>query len=178
LNQIISEAKTQEQPIKDKNWNWFGISVIIILLDQISKYFVRVNIDYGDIVRVTTKFFWLTNIRNTGAAFSFSFGNASVNRLVFIVISSLAAILLIYLILKSKNRTESFAYALILGGALGNLIDRIFLGSVTDFLWCDFPDWIMHRWPVFNIADSSIVVAIVILILYTLFWEKKKVEDK
>ena len=58
------------------------------------------------------------------------------------------------------------------------MIDRIILGKVTDFLWLDFPDVIMDRWPVFNIADSSIVVAIAIMAVYILFFNKKTEEDK
>ncbi len=63
---------------------------------------------------------------------------------------------------------------MILGGAFGNLIDRIFFGGVTDFIWWDFPDFIMERWPVFNIADSSIVVAICLLVVYYLFFREEK----
>ena len=77
--------------------------------------------------------------------------------------------MIVYLSAKSKNKLEIFSFALILGGAIGNLIDRIFMGSVTDFIWCDFPDVIMMRWPVFNIADSSIVIAIVLMIASTIF---------
>ena len=76
-----------------------------------------------------------------------------------------------------KNKLEIFYFALILGGALGNLIDRIFIGSVTDFIWCDFPDIIMTRWPIFNIADSSIVIAMILMIASTLF-HKDKYEEK
>ena len=176
INEIQPVEILKEKP--KNNYVFLWISTIIIILDQITKYIIRTNLDYGEIIRVTKKFFWITYVRNTGAAFSFSFGDAVLNKIIFIVISSLASVMLVILIKKSNAKIETIAYSLILGGAIGNLIDRIFLGSVTDFLWCDFPDWIMHRWPVFNIADSSIVVAIVILVFYTLFLEKKNVEDK
>ena len=65
---------------------------------------------------------------------------------------------------------------MILGGAIGNLTDRIIFGSVTDFIWCDFPDFIMQRWPIFNIADSSIVIAMILLFISTIFL--KNVEAK
>ena len=178
MNQVLNKIQTEKSSAGKSNFVFLWISIVVIFLDQLTKHLIRANLDYGEIIKITEKLFWLTYIRNTGAAFSFSFGDAALNKIIFIVVSSLASVLLIVLIKKSKSKLETIAYSLILGGALGNLIDRIFLGSVTDFLWCDFPDWIMHRWPVFNLADSSIVVAIVILVLYTLFWEKKKVEDQ
>lgn len=178
MNREINEIKLGEGSAGKSNFVFLWISTLVILLDQLTKYLIRANLGYGETIYVTKKLFWLTYVRNTGAAFSFSFGDDALNKIVFIVVSSLASVFLLILIKKTKSKTELIAYTLILGGAMGNLIDRIFLGSVTDFLWCDFPDWIMHRWPVFNIADSSIVVAIVILVLYTLFWEKKKVEDQ
>ena len=95
-----------------------------------------------------------------------------------IIISTVAIILIVYLSAKSKNKLEIFSFALILGGAIGNLIDRIFIGSVTDFIWCDFPDVIMTRWPIFNLADSSIVIAIVLMIASTIFIKEKHKEKE
>ena len=145
------------------------VSLIVIIFDQVSKYVIRSSIEPGQIIKLTPKLIWLTSIQNTGAAFSFSFGNPLLNRILFIIISIIAIILIVYLSAKSKNKLEIFSFALILGGAIGNLVDRIFMGSVTDFIWCDFPDVIMTRWPVFNVADSSIVIAIVLMIASTLF---------
>ncbi len=156
---------------------FYWVSLIVIILDQVSKYVVRSSIEPGQIIKLSPKLIWLTFIQNTGAAFSFSFGNPLINRFLFIIISLIAVTFIIYLSIKSKNRLEILSFALILGGALGNLIDRIFIGSVTDFIWCDFPDIIMTRWPVFNIADSSIVIAIILMIASTLF-QKEKHEEK
>jgi len=164
-------------------YSW--VSLIVIILDQASKYIVRASLELRDIIEITPKFIWLTYVQNTGAAFSFSFGNPLLNRILFIIISIIAIIVIVYLSAKSKNKLEIFSFALILGGAIGNLVDRILLGSVTDFIWCDFPDVIMHRWPyvimtrwpVFNIADSSIVIAIVLMIASTLF-QREKIEEK
>ena len=156
---------------------FYWVSLIVIILDQVSKYVVKSSIEPGQIIKLSPKLIWLTSIQNTGAAFSFSFGDPLINRILFIIISFIAVTFIIYLSIKSKNRLEILSFALILGGALGNLIDRIFIGSVTDFIWCDFPDIIMTRWPVFNIADSSIVIAIILMIASTLF-QKEKHEEK
>lgn len=169
------------QIVPATKWNnliYLWISLGVIVFDQLTKYLIRSNLEYGEILRITRKLIWITNIKNTGAAFSFSFGSVGLNRIIFISVSILASIMLIYLIRKTSSKMELISYSLILGGAVGNLIDRIVFGGVTDFIWCDFPDFIMRRWPVFNIADSSIVVAITIMIIYTLFFGKQPVEDE
>lgn len=155
---------------------FYWVSLIVIILDQISKYVVRNSIEPGEIIKLSPKLIWLTLVQNTGAAFSFSFGNPLLNRILFIIISTLAIILIIYMSIKSKNRMEILSFALIIGGAIGNLIDRILMGSVTDFIWCDFPDVIMTRWPIFNLADSSIVIAIFLMIVSMLFNKEKHKE--
>jgi len=162
--------------LKELPYLW--VTLIIIFFDQVSKYVVRSTIEPGQVIKITPKLIWLTSVQNTGAAFSFSFGNQLLNRILFIVISTVAIILIVYLSAKSKNKLEIFSFALILGGAIGNLIDRIFIGSVTDFIWCDFPDVIMTRWPIFNLADSSIVIAIVIMIASTIFIKEKHKEKE
>lgn len=154
-----------------KKFKYFLITFIIVVLDQFSKYAIRNWVDFGPgkIIKVTENFFWLTWVQNTGAAFSFSFGSEGLNRIIFIVVSLLAVGLISYYIIKSESKIEKYALSLVLGGAMGNLLDRIFIGSVTDFIWWDFPDIFMYRWPVFNIADSSIVAAIVLMIGYYIF---------
>ena len=129
-------------------------------------------------IEVIGNLFRLTHVQNTGAAFSLSFGSPLTNSIVFISISFIFLILLVYIMNKSNSKTELLAYSLVIGGAVGNLLDRIILGSVTDFLDVDFPDFIMHRWPIFNIADSAIVIAITILLIYYVFFEKKTLEVK
>ena len=152
---------------------YLWISLLVIILDQFSKFEVRKLIAYGHTVKLTKKFFWLTNITNHGAAFSFSIGSDNLNRIFFIVFSLITIIIIFYLALKTKSKLEMIAFFLILGGAFGNLIDRIVLGGVTDFVWVDFPDFIMERWPVFNIADSSIFIALGLLIIKSLFFTEK-----
>ena len=149
------------------------ITIFIILLDQISKYEIRHLIGYGDVIKLTDKFLWLTNVTNKGAAFSLSFGPDELNRVIFIVVSIITIFIISYIAYQSKSKMEITAFSLILGGAFGNLIDRIFNGGVTDFIYVDFPDIIMERWPVFNVADSSIVIALVLIIIESLFFAKK-----
>jgi len=161
-----------------KKIQFVWISLLVILLDQISKFIIRSNLELGEILKVTKKLFWITYVQNTGAAFSLSLGSDNVNRIFFICFTLIATIFIFYIFWKSKSRIEKISFSLILGGAIGNLIDRITIGSVTDFLWCDFPDFLMHRWPVFNVADSSIVIALSIMIVYHIFFEKKHLEEK
>ncbi|HOD55003.1 MAG TPA: signal peptidase II [Candidatus Cloacimonadota bacterium] len=156
---------------------YLWISLTIIILDQITKLLVRIKMPDNSI-EVIGNLFRLTHVQNTGAAFSLSFGSPLTNRIVFISISFIFLILLVYIMNKSNSKTELLAYSLVIGGAVGNLLDRIILGSVTDFLDVDFPDFIMHRWPIFNIADSAIVIAITILLIYYVFFEKKTLEVK
>ena len=89
-----------------------------------------------------------------------------------------ASIGIVYLIIKSDSskRIELWAYSFILVGAVGNMIDRIFYGKVIDFIDCDFPDFIMERWPIFNIADSFISVGMVLLFMHFIFYDKKHSE--
>ena len=157
---------------------YLWIMLVVIIIDQFSKLLVRNSLELGEIIKITPKIIWITYVQNTGAAFSISFGTPGLNKTVFIIVSLLAIFLIFYLLSKTSSKIEKISFALILGGAVGNLIDRIALGSVTDFIWCDFPDAIMIRWPVFNIADSSIVIAITIMVGDTIFHRDKAVEEK
>ena len=157
-----------------KRINYFLISLLIIIIDQLSKLYIRTTMVPGDLIRLTPKFFWIRYVENRGAGFSFSFGNPDLNRIIFSLITIIAVFVLIFLILKTISRTEALGFSLVLGGAMGNLIDRIWMGKVTDFVDWDFPDLIMERWPVFNVADSSIVCGVCLLAIFYLFWERKK----
>ena len=128
-------------------------------------------------------FFYLTHVQNPGAAFSIGFESPVINRVFFSVVSFLMIFVILYMLKISKSICEKLAYALIVGGAIGNLIDRVVLGSVTDFFDFDFFTinifgFYMERWPVFNIADSSIVIAMVLLVFYALFLEKRDAPEE
>ena len=121
------------------------------------------------------QFFRLTYIENAGIAWGIPFGS----RIFLVIFTICAIILLIYFITKiiEGPLLPKISLALILGGALGNLIDRIRTGYVVDFFDFDFPDFIMHRFAVFNIADSAVSVGMTLLIIHIIFFESKQKTD-
>ena len=141
--------------------SYLGISLLVIVLDQISKLWILAKFQYGDSLPLTS-FFNLVYARNTGAAFSFLAGQGGWQRFFFIGIALAASVLIVYLLRKhAQERGFCFALSLILGGALGNLIDRVRFGYVVDFL--DFYAAGYH-FPAFNVADSAITVGAALLI--------------
>jgi signal peptidase II len=157
--------------LKTKNNYVFlvGIAALVAILDQAIKLLVLAKIPaYGSIV-VIPGFFDLTHIYNTGGAFGFLAGKSSLFRhLFFLTASAVAMGMIVYLYLKTPREFLFLrsGLAMILGGAVGNVIDRIRLGKVVDFLDLYVKD--LH-WPAFNIADSAITVGILIFIYHLLF---------
>ena len=141
---------------------WLGLAFIILIADQFTKVLIVGYYQLGDSTYVTN-FFNLVRWHNTGAAFSFLAGASGWQRWFFTVLGLLAAAVIVWM-LKSHAGQKLFAFALacILGGALGNVIDRILYGHVVDFL--DF-HWRGWHFPAFNIADSAITIGAVCLIL-------------
>jgi signal peptidase II len=160
--------------ILEKRYYFLWVTVLILLLDQATKLRVKSNLNIGESISVLGDFFRITLVTNPGAAFSLSLGSNAVNRLFFIISSSLAIVIFLYLLSKRNRRIVQYAYALILGGAVGNLIDRIAYGAVIDFFDFKFFTFIMERWPVFNIADSAIVLAVMLLLIDIFFPAKEK----
>ena len=148
------------------------IAFLIIILDQITKYFVM---DYllGGFVTITS-FFNLVHVFNTGISFSLLSNNTSWAPLVFSLVGSLIVLLLIFWLYKSENRTHATGLGLIIGGALGNIIDRLVHGAVFDFL--DFHLYDYH-FPAFNVADMSISVGVFIVIVDSIFIQGSKKKD-
>jgi signal peptidase II len=141
---------------------WLGIAGLIIVLDQLSKILVDKTFAYGERVSVLP-IFDFTLLYNRGAAFSFLAGGAGWQRWFFTVIGLGAAALIIWLLSKhGHQRMFSWAITLILGGALGNVIDRMIHGHVIDFLLFYYDKW---YFPAFNIADSAITVGAVLMIV-------------
>lgn len=141
---------------------WLGIAAIVILLDQLSKITITRLFAYGDSHPVTS-FFNLVLVYNKGAAFSFLAQSAGWQRYFFTGIGIAAALFIIYLLKKNPGqRLFCSALALILGGAIGNVIDRIAYGHVIDFLDFYAAGW---HWPAFNVADSAITVGAVLFVL-------------
>jgi len=140
---------------------WYALALMVALLDQLSKYWIGAVFAFGE-VRPYTGFFNLVLTYNKGAAFSFLAGAGGWQRGFFTAVA-LVAIAVIGVLLKRHARERRFclALALILGGAIGNVIDRILLGHVVDFLDFHFAGW---HWPAFNLADSAISVGAALLI--------------
>ena len=141
---------------------WLGLALIILLADQFTKVLIVGNYALGDSTYVTN-FFNVVRAHNTGAAFSFLAGAGGWQRWFFTGIGLVAAIFMVWMLKShSGQKLFSFAISLILGGAIGNVIDRLWHGYVVDFL--DF-HWKTMHFPAFNVADSAISVGAVCLIL-------------
>lgn len=135
-------------------------------LDQATKLWVDRNLTYADRIPVIEGFFYLTHVRNPGAAFSlFSTMDPTIRMTFFLIVALIAMAIVIsfYRKLLDSDRLSALALGLILGGALGNLIDRVTRGEVVDFL--RFHLWSGYSWPDFNLADSFIVVGACVLML-------------
>lgn len=140
---------------------------IIMVLDQITKYIVEQRIRMFEVIPVLPGFFNLTRVRNKGAAFSVLSTAPDVFRIAFFVTVTLAAVVVIALLIrKTHERVLVFAFSLIMGGALGNVIDRLRFGEVVDFIQWYYKS---HYWPSFNVADSAITAGVVLLGIDMLF---------
>ncbi len=148
-------------------WKVFLVAVAASLpLDVITKHWVATTLAYGDRVSVVEGFFYLTHVRNPGAAFSMFATAPEPFRRWFFPIATGVAIVLIFSFFRQlapRDRLSGAALGLILGGVVGNLLDRIRFGEVIDFLHIRL--WTGHSWPDFNVADSAIVIGVGLLIL-------------
>lgn len=144
-------------------WLWYGISLAVILLDQWTKNLAEAHLNYAE-ARPVTGFFDLTLAYNRGAAFSFLSDESGWQRWFFSIIAAVVSVVLVVWIwrLGSTQRVLAAGLALILGGAIGNLYDRLLLGHVVDFISVHYQH---HYWPAFNIADSAITCGAVLLIV-------------
>ncbi|GGA70993.1 lipoprotein signal peptidase [Neiella marina] len=141
---------------------WIWVAVLTFVLDQATKLWVIGAFELYERVAVTS-FFNLTYVRNYGAAFSFLSDAGGWQRWFFTIIAFAVSVMLLYWLRKNdaSQRLQNIAFALVLGGALGNVIDRLYHGFVIDFL--DFYVGNYH-WPAFNVADSAICVGAGLLI--------------
>ena len=142
----------------------FFISACVFILDRITKHLASAYIDVHQSIPVINGFFHLTLVHNSGAAFGLL-----KNQVPLFIVTSLCAVVLIIrdLLLNRPHRLYNCALSLILAGAAGNLVDRLFLGYVVDFL--DF-----RVWPVFNVADSAITIGVCLLGYLILTGKDKK----
>jgi signal peptidase II len=143
-------------------WPWLALAVVILILDQFTKTLILGYYKLGDATYVTS-FFNIVRAHNTGAAFSFLADAAGWQRWFLTVIGVAAALFIVWMLRShAGQKLFSFAMALILGGAIGNVVDRMMHGYVVDFL--DFHLAGRH-FPAFNIADSAITIGAICLIL-------------
>ena len=166
----------------------YAVVIVVILLDQITKNIVKSSMYLYQSIPLLGDFFRLTYIENPGMAFGIQFHN----KVWFTLLSVVAAIIVLIYLLRMANDKIVFrlAMALILGGAVGNLIDRLLFGKVVDFLdveffdlsipafdvlFISFPGYALTRWPVFNIADSAVTCGMIIL-TWIIFFQKSYLE--
>ena len=140
-------------------------AILIVVADRISKWIVIHNMQPGESIRlIGENLLRFTYVQNPGIAFGIRIIPGS-----FLAVFSIITSLILIVILYQQRRQltwMSFSLGLILGGAIGNVIDRLKYGEVIDFIDVDFPNLIMARWPVFNIADSAVTIGMCLLAIY------------
>ena len=141
---------------------WLGIAIIVVLIDQLSKITMTRLLAFGQSEPVAS-FFNLVMVYNRGAAFSFLSDQPGWQRYFFAGISVVASLFILWMLKRNPGqRLFCWALALILGGAVGNLIDRVAYGHVIDFLDFHLGGW---HWPAFNVADSAITIGAILFVL-------------
>lgn len=159
---MATKNRTSSRSIGVSMAPWLGIAAIVILLDQVTKITVAQLFSYGESLRITS-FFNLVLVYNKGAAFSFLAAQGGWQRYFFTIFGIVAAIFMVYLLKRhAGQRLFCWALALLLGGAVGNVIDRILYGHVIDFLDFHAAGW---HWPAFNVADMAICLGAALFIL-------------
>lgn len=151
---------------------YYWMALFVLIVDQGTKWLVVKKMSLYESITIIDQFFYLTSHRNRGAAF----GILQNQRWLFIVITFVVIGIIVYYLWKLKDKQPwlSMAFSLILGGSIGNLIDRIRTGEVVDFFHFQFGS---YHYPIFNVADSAIVIGVVILMIITLFYSEKETES-
>ncbi len=144
-------------------WRWYLLACLVVVIDQLTKYWVSSVFSYGETLELLPVLN-LTLVHNMGAAFSFLSDAGGWQRWFFTIVSLVVSIVLVVWLyrLPARQTLLATALALVLGGAIGNLWDRVVLGYVVDFI--DFY-YQRHHWPAFNVADTTITLGAVLLIL-------------
>lgn len=159
------------EPIARNNgWIWLLLSLVIIALDQWTKLLAVEHLPYATPQAVLPSLNW-TLVHNYGGAFSFLSDHSGWQRWFFLVLAGGITIALLEWLRRTPARLWPLCLplALLIGGAIGNLIDRVYLGYVIDFIQVYWREW---AWPAFNIADSGITVGIVLLLLHEVFGQR------
>lgn len=147
--------------LKSALLKWLGVALAVIVADHLTKFWVSSTLDYQEFIPVLP-FFSLVLVHNTGAAFSFLADAGGWQRWFFIGVGVVATIVIVRLLNRHAAEPRlAFSLALVLGGALGNVIDRVAFGHVVDFLYFHYRGF---AWPAFNVADMAISIGAVLLI--------------
>jgi signal peptidase II len=155
-------------------YRWLAVSGFVIVLDYVTKALILSSFRPGE-EKVITSFFSLVLAFNTGAAFSFLAGAGGWQRWFLATIALVASVVIIWLLKRGGDRWYCLGLALILGGAIGNLWDRLTIGKVVDFLLFHYAGW---SYPAFNVADSAITVGAGLLIIDSLFSRRDQPQPK
>jgi len=143
-------------------WLWLGLALLVVVLDQLSKTLILGMFQLND-SRTITSWFNLVRVHNTGAAFSFLAGASGWQRWFFVGLGTVASAFIIWMLKKHPGqKLFCFAVTMIMGGAIGNVVDRLLHGYVVDFIQVHYGGW---YFPSFNLADSAITLGAICLIL-------------
>lgn len=151
-------------------WTYFGIALVVFLLDYVSKKIIERTMEIGEQIPVIGDFFLITSIRNRGAAF----GILQEQRLFFLIITVIVVAGIVWYLVRSRqngSRLLLISLSMVLGGAVGNFLDRALYGEVVDFLQFNFGS---YTFPVFNLADTGICVGVALVILDSLLPRKQE----
>ncbi|MBM7644289.1 signal peptidase II [Scopulibacillus daqui] len=148
---------------------YYGLAVIVLMIDQLSKWLIVKNMYIGESFQIIPKFLYLTSVRNTGAAWSILQGKMAF----FFIVTIIVLIVVVYYMQKIGRVRPllGIALALIIGGTLGNFIDRLFRGEVVDFIHVYI---FTYSFPTFNVADSMLVIGVILVFIYMFLEEKKE----
>ncbi|MFS0751919.1 signal peptidase II [Oceanobacillus sp. 1P07AA] len=148
---------------------YYLIAIVLVIVDQFTKWLIVSRMELGESIPVIDNFFYITSHRNTGAAWGILEGQM----LLFYIITTVVIISIIYFLhtYVKGDRLLSVALAIILGGAIGNFIDRIFRQEVVDF--ANFYIF-NYNFPIFNVADSALTIGVIIFLIATILEEKRQ----
>ncbi len=162
---------SREQGVKGSRLLFFiPTTLTVVILDFITKRLIEMYVHPFETIRVLP-FLQIVNIKNPGAAFGML---SSLSNNIFIIVAFIAIFFIINYLLKTQGKLERISLSLVLGGAIGNLIDRVKMGKVVDFI--DFFVGNYH-WPAFNVADSALTVGIILFLLANVRHQKLKVKN-
>ncbi|EHK63288.1 signal peptidase II [Achromobacter arsenitoxydans] len=167
-NGVTGAAPTRAAPARVGGW--LALAALIIVLDQLTKVYFNTAFQYGERVNILP-FFDFTLVFNRGAAFSFLASEEGWQRWLFTGLGCVAAVVIVWMLRRTHEQPRfSLALTLILGGAIGNVIDRVVYGHVVDFLLFYWNEW---QFPAFNLADVGITCGAVLLVLDELLRARK-----